>query len=114
MSRIKCAEVGVQDLEPCLEAWLAARGSRDLQGLLEEAKEVLTWKSAPRAAVMAAYADLASGFVAKVIMQISKSLVSITACIDKIHCFPLLHNLERGWPKFAGSSTYIYSGPEIH
>lgn len=74
MSRIRCSETSVSDLEGCIDSWLQLRGSRDLQSLVEDVKEVLTWKSAPRAAVLAAYADLARCFVLKAAIELYCSL----------------------------------------
>ena len=48
-----------------LEQFLEGRKSRDLLGLLGEIEKSTTWKTSPRTALVADYADLTTGFLKK-------------------------------------------------
>lgn len=80
MSRIRCAEASVAELQTCLEQWMADRSCRDLCGLSEDLKAGTSWKSAPRVTVLAGFADLAAIIVKQV-----------PGCSYAWHVTPIVH-----------------------
>jgi hypothetical protein len=54
------ADVTVSRLQKQVGAWFELRGSRDIASLLQAFSEQMTWKSAPRAPLLASIADLLS------------------------------------------------------
>lgn len=56
--------ISVAMLLDCLEDWMSARGSRDIGSMLAPVAEGMTFKTRPRAAPLAAVADLASRLAA--------------------------------------------------
>ena len=57
---VASADVTVSRLEAQLEAWFERRGSRDVVALLQGFCDQATWKTSPRAALLAGIADLLS------------------------------------------------------
>ena len=57
---VASADVTVGRLEKQLEAWFARRGSRDVVSLVQAFGDQATWKTSPRANVLALIADLLS------------------------------------------------------
>ena len=57
-------EIRTCDLQVVLDLWMGKRGSRDFESLTAELRSNTTWKSAPKAATLAAYSDLYSAFAA--------------------------------------------------
>ena len=45
-------------IQGALETWMAARKSRDMMDLFQDATDYLTWNNAPRSDMLAAYADI--------------------------------------------------------
>ena len=65
-ARLRIAPGGtVAALMEVLEQFLEGRKSRDLLGLLGEIEKSTTWKTSPRTALVADYADLTTGFLKK-------------------------------------------------
>ena len=55
-------EIRTCDLQVVLDLWMGKRGSRDFESLTAELRSNTTWKSAPKAATLAAYSDLYCAF----------------------------------------------------
>ena len=55
-------EIRTVDLQVVLDIWMGKKGSRDLEALTAELRSGVSWKSAPKAATLAAYADLYVAF----------------------------------------------------
>ena len=55
-------EIRTVDLQVVLDMWMGKKGSRDLEALTAELRSGVSWKSAPKAATLAAYADLYVAF----------------------------------------------------
>ncbi len=51
-------DMSVADIMECFEKWFGKRGSRDVSGMLEVAKQTSSWKTAPSAAVLDGVNDL--------------------------------------------------------
>ena len=48
----------MEDSEKILDIFMEERGSRDITTQLDELRSTTTWKTAPKASTLAAYADL--------------------------------------------------------
>jgi len=76
-------ELNVYDLEGILERWFTMRNSRDLDALLHQMKQNVTWKNTARASVLAAYCDLFMLFAVvspQGVLPAKKLALAIAAC----------------------------------
>lgn len=84
--RIAPKELNVFDLEGILERWFTMRNSRDLDALLHQLKQHVTWKNAARASVLAEYCDLFMMFATVTpqgVLPAKKLSLAITACHNR-------------------------------
>ena len=64
---VASADVTVGRLEKQLETWFECRGSRDVVSLVQAFGDQATWKTSPRAQILAHIADLLSFTVSPII-----------------------------------------------